>query len=161
MKSVQICNEVINVVFKQIKVHKWAIILSPIVALVFIVRALEDPYIKHLTFMISFSVILDFYLFILIPIVQGNLLRKTFYAIEILNENQIKFSAFGTLWRTEKVVIATLDEIKIDEIPQPKLMYKKYLLNNIYINGKKYSIFNTILLESGLLNYYSQAMSIK
>jgi hypothetical protein len=83
MKSVQICNEIIDVIIKQIKIQKWMIILSPFMALIFGVRAMIDPYIRNPIFILLFSIIIVSYVFILFPLVQGNLLKNVNRQIKV------------------------------------------------------------------------------
>lgn len=84
------------------------------------------------------------------PLVKGIVLGKIFYVVQIEDKNTVQFTTFGSLWRKEKKIVANLNNININKTPFPKLLYKKYLLNEIFIEGKKYFIFNKLLEESGI-----------
>lgn len=138
------------IVSKQIKLQKRGLILFPFVAILFIMMALNDYNGKMFIFIISFFLLYIFLIFVYSPLSKGTILGEIFYKVEILNGNGIRFTTFGTLWRSEKKILADLKDIKVDKRPLPKLLYKKYLLNALYIQDKKYYIFNTVLLESGI-----------
>ena len=92
-----------------------------------------------------------YFAFVYAPIKMGLFLGKIFYSIEKADNEQVRLTTFGALWRKEKVINVDLKDIKIDKIPLPKLLYQKYSLNNIYIEGEKYRIFTSLLKESGMI----------
>lgn len=152
MQSLNIYNENFNIINKQINLQKKGIILFPFVTLFFIILSISDYHGKELILIMVLFILYAFFLFVYSPIKKGILLGKIFYSVDVLKENTLKFTAYGTLWRNEKVIIADLKDIKIDKTILPKLLYKKYELNAIYIGEKKYYIFNKLLVESGIVN---------
>ena len=139
------------IIKKQIRAQEKGIILFPFIYAVVLFLAFarnngKMPQFYFYIITIPFLLIPGIYS----PISKALRLSKTIYAFEILNENAIRLTTFGTLWRNEKIILADLKDIKADKTPLPKLLYKKYLLNTIYISGKKYYIFNEVLEESGI-----------
>ena len=98
--------------------------------------------------MILFSTLYDLFLFVYSSLIKGLTLGKVIYSIDVLNEESIEMTTFGTLWRYEKTIIADMVYIQIDKPPLAKLLYKKYVLNTVHVQGQKYYIFNSILEES-------------
>ena len=152
MKSINIYDENFNIINKQINLQKKGIILFPFVILFFIILSINDYHGKELIFILVLFILYTSFLFVYSPIKKGILLGKIFYSVNILKGSTIEFTAYATLWRSEKIIIADLKDIKVDKTPLPRLLYKKYELNAIFIEGEKYYIFNKLLVESEIAN---------
>ena len=145
--------EDIDIIEKQIKLQKKVILLFPLFAFCLVLAGTLRNYGRLPPFFINIIALIPMiFVGLYAPLTKGFLLGKIFYSIEIINDNQVQLTGFGTLWRKGKVIITHLKDIKLDAIPQPKLLYEKYSLNNIYIEGKKYYIFNLLLKELDLEN---------
>ena len=142
--------EILNLVEKQIKVNQKGIILFPFLfaLALFLAFARNNGKMPEFYF---YLLGIPFYIVTLYsPISKSIFLYKLFYIVEIDDNNTVQFTTFGTLWRKEKKIVANQNNIKINKTPLPKLLYKKYLINEIFIGGKKYFILNKLLEESGL-----------
>ena len=152
MKStVKLDQDIILTIVNQIKLQKKFLILSPFICFILLLlgilrnNGIIPPF--YVNLIALFPLIIGGIYF---PIVKGVLLGNAFYSVDFLKSDEVQFTTFSTLWRKEKKVVANQNNIKINKTPLPKLLYKKYLLNEIFIGGKKYFILNKLLEESGL-----------
>jgi len=148
MKSIVLPEDDMVFIKKQISLQKRGFWLFPFVALFFTSLSVNDFHGQLRFFMIFFSILYALFLFVYSPLIKGITLGKVIYSIDVLNEVSIEMTTFGTLWRYEKTIIADIVDIQIDKDPLAKLLYKKYALNAVQIQGEKYYIFNSILEES-------------
>lgn len=142
--------EILNHVEKQIKLQQKGIKFFPILFafVLFLAYARNNGRMPEYYF---YLLGIPFYILTLYsPLVKGVFLGRLFYIVEIVDKNTLHFTTFGSLWRKEKKIVANQNNIKTNKTPLPKLLYNKYLLNEIFIEGKKYFIFNKLLEESGV-----------
>ena len=141
----------INIINQQIKAQQKGIILFPFLFLFVFLCAIARNNGKMPEFYFYLLGIPFFMSSLYSPLNKGIFWGKIFYSIEKTDDDQVRLTTFGTLWRKEKVINVDLKDITIDKIPFPKLLYQKYSLNNIYIEGEKYRIFTSLLKESGMI----------
>lgn len=139
----------LEIMLKQIKNQKKTLLLFPFVylLLLFTAFARNNGHMPEFYFyLITIPFLIIPYLYF--PIVRGILMGKSIYKIELLNESTLRLTTFGTLWRPQKEITADYNDIKVREAPLSKLLFKKYLLNVLYVRDKKLYIFNKILVDS-------------
>jgi hypothetical protein len=148
--SIRIDSEVFDFIEKQIKRQQknlksfFPVLIILVIAVILRNNGHVPPWYIDIIFIPFY-----FYPYLYMPLAQGLLLRKIFYKVEIVNE-KVELTTFGALWKGEQIVTLDINDIKIDRTPLPKLLARIYALNTVYIDDKKYYIFNSLLLASGL-----------
>jgi hypothetical protein len=149
--SAKLDSEILNFIEKQIKKQQQSLILFfPVLIVLFI--AVVGRYEGKMPPWYFYTLLVPFYIYpcLYIPLTRGLLLRKIFYKAEIINE-EIVFTTFGALWANEQIITLPMNNIKIDQTHSPRFFAGIYPLNTIYLDDKKYFIFNSLLIKLGLL----------
>jgi hypothetical protein len=150
-RSAKLELEIFNVIDKQIKGIQKNLTLFPLwFALAFFLGWCRNNGHAPEWWFYFLGVPFFFYPFLYVPIATAMFLYKTFYSVEILENGDINFTTFGTLWRSERIIVANLSDIQVHKTSLSKLLFKKYSLNVIYVGGEKYYIFSQVLEDSGL-----------
>ena len=163
MKSTSVSDEDVSVIGKMIKKQKTGLLLFPLVILFYLFKVWADYHYQGkvipniMKWFLPLLFIHIVYFFIILPIRSGLLLGKVFYSVDVIDDSNIKFTSYATLWRKAKVVKTSIKNIEVKKTALPKLLYDKYSLNKIIIGGKRYYILNKVFQESGMLDCIGSA----